>query len=359
MSDAPGTEVTHPQVVLGARVVGEGCAPYVIAELSANHRGSLEWAEGVVRAAAAAGADAIKLQTYTAGSMTLAIDRPPFIAGDGTQWAGRTLYDLYEEAHTPWDWHKPLFNLAAQLGLHCFSSPFSRDAVDFLEQLDPPAYKIASFELLDLDLIGYAASTGRPLIISTGMATLDEIDEAVTAARAAGAGGVVLLRCNSAYPAHPIEMDLRSITAMRERWAVPIGLSDHTLTNTAAIVAAGLGASVFEKHLTLDRAAGGPDASFSIEPTELAELIGSVHEASVVRGAVRFGPSPAEVPSLAFRRSLYVVEDVASGAELTAANVRAIRPSGGLAPKHLIDVLGRRTRRSIQRGEPLRWEDLA
>lgn len=358
MSDALGSEVSHPQVALGGRAVGERHVPYVIAELSANHGGSLEGAEGVVRAAAAAGADALKLQTYTADSMTIDLDRAPFVAGEGTLWAGRSLYDLYEEARTPWEWHAPLFRLATELGMQCFSSPFSREAVDFVEQFDPPAHKIASFELLDLELISYAASTGRPLIISTGMATLEEIDEAVDAAQAAGEGGVVLLRCNSAYPADPAEMDLDSITAMRARWGVPIGLSDHTPTSTAAVVAAGLGASVFEKHLILDRSAGGPDAAFSVEPAELAELVGRVREAAAVRGVVRFGPSASELSSLALRRSLYVVSDVAAGEALTPDNVRAIRPSGGLAPKHLTAVLGRRARRSIQRGEPLQWEDL-
>jgi N-acetylneuraminate synthase len=346
-----------PELVIGDRTVGAGHRPYVIAELSANHGGSLAAAEEIVRLAAAAGADAVKLQTYTPDSMTLDLAVPPFVVGEDTLWAGRTLHDLYEEAQTPWAWHGPLFELARELGLDCLSSPFDRAAVDFLEPFDPPAHKIASFELLDLDLIGYAAATGRPLIISTGMATEAEIDDAVGAARAGGSGGVVLLRCNSAYPADPAEMDLLAIPAMVERWRVPVGLSDHTPGSIAAVVAAGLGACVFEKHLIAARADGGPDAAFSAEPSELAELVEDVQTAQAVRGTVRFGPSTAEQASLAFRRSLFVVADVAAGEELTAENVRAIRPAGGLPPKRLDDVLGRRVATAVPRGTPL-TEDL-
>jgi pseudaminic acid synthase len=334
-------------------VVGDGHRPYVIAELSANHRGSLDSAKEIVRAAAAAGADAVKLQTYTPDSMTLDIQEPPFVVGEGTLWAGRTLYDLYVEAQTPREWHAPLFALAAELGLDCLSTPFDREAVDFLEQFEPPAHKIASFELLDLDLIAHAAATGRPLIRSTGMASAAEIDDAVLAAREAGNGGVVLLRCNSAYPADPAEMDLRTIPAMASRWRAPIGLSDHSPGSMAAVVAAGLGACVFEKHLIGARADGGPDAAFSAEPAELAQLVADVRAAADIRGGVRFGPSPAETSSLAFRRSLYVVADVAAGEPLTRQNVRAIRPAGGMAPKRLAEVLGRRAARAIRRGTPL------
>ena len=340
-------------VRLGERLVGDAHPPYVIAEISANHRGSLEAAERIVRLAAEAGADAVKLQTYTPDGMTLDLAEPPFIVGEGTLWAGRTLHDLYEEAQTPWEWHGRLFELAASLGLACFSTPFDRSAVDFLEQFNPPAHKIASFEVLDVDLIRYAASTGRPLIISTGMASTDEIDDAVAAARAGGDGGLVLLRCNSAYPSDPSEMDLRTIPAMASRWQVPIGLSDHSPGSVAAVVAAGLGACVFEKHVIAARAEGGPDAAFSAEPTELAALAVDVRAAVEVRGSVRFGPSKSERASLAFRRTLYVVADVAEGQVFTVDNVRAIRPAGGLAPKRLPEILGRHATRPIRRGTPL------
>jgi N-acetylneuraminate synthase len=348
-----------PEVRLAGRAVGPGHDPYVIAELSANHGGSPEVAERVIRLAAEAGADAVKLQTYTADSMTLDLAEPPFVVGEGTLWAGRTLHDLYEEAHTPWDWHPRLFEVAAEVGLACFSTPFDRAAVDFLEQFDPPAHKIASFELLDLDLIAYAASTGRPLIISTGMATEAEVDDAVGAARSGGAGGIVLLRCNSAYPADPAEMDLATIPDMAARWGVPVGLSDHSPGSLAAVVAAGLGACAFEKHLIARRSDGGPDAAFSAEPHELAALVADVRTAAAIRGSVRYGPSSSEVASLAFRRSLYVVADVAEGEAFTAGNVRAIRPAGGMAPKHLPEVLGRRAAVDLRRGTPLAPEHLA
>jgi N-acetylneuraminate synthase len=274
-------------------------------------------------------------------------------------WEGRTLYDLYQEAQTPWEWHPRLFEVAAEVGLACLSTPFDRAAVDFLEQFDPPAHKIASFELGDLDLIGYAASTGRPLIISTGMASEDEIDDAVAAATSGGSGGIVLLRCNSAYPADPAEMDLATIPDMVQRWQVPVGLSDHSPGSLAGVVAAGLGACVFEKHLIASRSDGGPDAAFSAEPAELTEFIADVRTAATIRGGIRFGPSPAEHASLAFRRSVYVVADIAEGEVFTADNVRAIRPAGGLAPKHLPEVLGRRASAALTRGTPLAPEHLA
>lgn len=342
-----------PSASIGATVVGDGHRPYVIAEVSANHRGSLEAAERIIRHAAASGADAVKLQTYTPDGMTLDLQEPPFVVADDMLWAGRTLHDLYREAQTPWDWHRKLFDLASSLGLAYLSTPFDRAAVDFLEQFDPPAHKIASFELLDVELITYAASTGRPLLISTGMATSEEIDEAVDAARLGGSGGIVLLRCNSAYPASPEEMDLRTIPEMARRWSVPVGLSDHSTGAIAATVAAGLGACVFEKHLIGARSDGGPDAAFSAEPAELRELVDAVRVAAEVRGAVRFGPSPSEVASLAYRRSLYVVEDIAAGEPLTRDNVRAIRPAGGLPPKRLAGLIGRRVAHTVHRGTPL------
>lgn len=357
---SPGSEPVVPaSVVLGDRTVGEGHDPYVIGELSANHGGSIEAAAEVLRLAAEAGADAVKLQTYTPDGMTLDLHEPPFVVGPGTLWTGRTLHDLYEEAQTPWSWHPRLFEVAADLGVACFSTPFDREAVDFLEQFDPPAHKIASFELLDHALIAHAASTGRPLIISTGMATEVEIDEAVDAARSGGDGGIVLLRCNSAYPASPAEMDLAAIPAMAQRWGVPVGLSDHSPGSTAAVVAAGLGASVFEKHLIARRSDGGPDAAFSAEPGELADLVAEVRLASAIRGTVRFGPSASEQASLAFRRTLYVVADIAEGEAFTDQNVRAIRPAGGLAPKHLPEVLDAHAAVALRRGTPLAAEHLA
>lgn len=356
---APTGADGSPVVRVGARAVGQGHPPYVVAELSANHGGSLDLAEEVIRLAAAAGADAVKLQTYTPDSMTLDLAEPPFVVGPGTLWEGRTLYDLYREAQTPRAWHARLFELAADLGLQCFSTPFDRDAVDFLEQFDPPAHKIASFELLDLELIAHAASTGRPLVISTGMATEDEIDDAVGAARDGGDGGVVLLRTSSAYPADPAEMDLAAIPAMAERWGVPVGLSDHTSGTLAATVAVGLGACMVEKHLIARRSDGGPDAAFSAEPPELADLVAAAKAASQVRGRVRFGPSAAEQASLTFRRSLYVVADLAAGEVITEDHVRAIRPSGGLPPKERLSVIGRRAALALRRGTPLRPEHLA
>ena len=352
---ATGPAVAH----IGGRPVGPGHPVYVIAELSANHGHDLGTALAIVEAAAEAGADAVKLQTYTADTMTIESDAPPFRIGEGTLWAGRLLYELYQEAATPWEWHEALQARASDLGLDLFSTPFDPSAVDFLRDLGTPAMKIASFELVDLDLIRAAAATGQPLIISTGMATEAEIDDAVSAAADAGAAGVILLRCNSSYPAPVEEMDLRTIPAMAERWGVPVGFSDHTLGTTAATVAVTLGACVIEKHLTLRRADGGPDAAFSLEPGEFATMVEAVREAEASLGAVRFGPSEHERHSLAFRRSLFVVADVAAGQRLTRDDVRAIRPGDGLPPKHLDEVVGRAAAGPIARGTPLRWDLLA
>lgn len=326
---------------------------FVIAELSANHQHDLERAFELVRAAAAAGANAVKLQTYTADTMTIDADSPLFRIGSGTVWEGERLYDLYSRATTPWEWYRPLADAAAEVGLVLFSTPFDRSAVDFLEREKTPAYKIASFELTDLALIEYAASTGKPLIISTGMATAEEISEAVDAARAGGAGGVALLRCNSAYPADPSEMDLLTIPDMSARWNVPIGLSDHTLDDVAVAVAVGLGASIVEKHLTMSRTEPGPDSSFSLEPDEFAQMVHTVRMAYRARGGVRYGPSAAERSSLAFRRSLFVIDDVRAGEQFSSENVRAIRPAGGLPPKRLNSVVGRRAAQDVPRGTPL------
>jgi N-acetylneuraminate synthase len=342
-----------PDIRIGSTLVGPDQPMYVIAELSANHGHELSRAIELVHTAAACGADAVKLQTYTPDAMTLDVDRPEFRVGGGTVWDGRTLHDLYAEAMTPWEWHTDLQQAAREAGIELFSSPFDRRAVDFLVDLDIPAFKIASFELVDLDLIRYAASKQRPLIMSTGMATADEIDDAVAAARDGGANEIALLRCNSSYPAPASEMDLRTIADMYARWGVPIGLSDHTLTDGAALVARGAGACLLEKHLTLRRSDGGPDASFSLEPDEFRGLVDAMRDADQVLGRVRYGPSASEEKSVAFRRSLIVVRDVAEGAVITADDIRSLRPAHGMAPKLLPDVIGRKAARALQRGEPL------
>lgn len=344
-------------IELGGRRIGPGEDVYVIAELSANHGGRLDRALDLVRLAADAGADAVKLQTYTPESMTLDSDLPAFTIGAGTQWQGRRLYDLYAEAQTPWEWHRPIFEACADAGLHCFSTPFDRVALDRLATLDPPAYKIASFELVDLPLIRAVAARGRPLIMSTGMASVAEIDAAVAAA--AEAPGLVLLRCNSAYPASTEEMDLASIPDMVARWGVPVGLSDHTLGPVATIAAVALGAVVVEKHLTLTRSEPGPDSSFSLEPAELAELVTQIRATRAALGAVRYGPSTSEEPSLAFRRSLWFVTDVVPGQVLTDADVASLRPAGGLVPGRLPDVVGRTVRRAVTVGTPVTDDVLA
>ncbi len=328
----------------------------VIAELSGNHNGDLGRALALVDAAAEAGADAIKLQTYTADAMTLDSDRPEFRIGEGTAWSGRRLHELYREAATPWAWHEPLFARAHQAGLAALSTPFDLESLAFLETLDPPAHKVASFELVDLELIAAVAATGRPMVLSTGMASIEEIDQAVTTARDHGAEDLVLLRCNSAYPAPAGEMDLRTLPDMKRRWGVRVGLSDHSLGSAPAVVAVTLGAEVVEKHLTLRRADGGPDAGFSLEPHELTDQVAALREAAASLGAVRYGPSPAERPSLAFRRSLFVVADIAEGETITRDNVRAIRPSHGLPPSEMGAVLGRRATTAIETGTPLSWE---
>jgi N-acetylneuraminate synthase len=345
-----------PVVTIGERLIATGRPMWVIAEISANHNGDLGRALELIRAVAAAGADAVKFQTYTADAMTLDLDTGPFRIGPGTLWEGRGLHELYREAATPYEWHGDLFVEAEACGVAAFSTPFDAAAVDFLEQFDPVVHKIASFELVDLALIRHAAATGRVLIMSTGMASEIEVDEAVQAATDGGAGGIVLLRCNSAYPAPPEEMDLRTIPDMAERWGVPVGLSDHTLGATAAITAVALGACVLEKHVTLARSDGGPDAAFSLEPEELADLVTAVRDAEAALGTVRYGPAEREQASLAFRRSLFVVADVAAGELLTEDNVRAIRPGDGLAPRHLAEVLGRPAAHAIERGTPLDWD---
>ncbi|MGD0283916.1 MAG: pseudaminic acid synthase [Dissulfurispiraceae bacterium] len=338
------------------RTIGPGFPVYVIAELSANHNQDFEQAVRLVRAAKEAGADAVKLQTYTPDTITIRSDRPEFRVIGGTIWDGRTLYDLYGEAYTPWDWQPKLKQLADDIGIHLFSTPFDSTAVDFLEAMNVPAYKIASFELVDLPLVRKIAQTGKPIIMSTGMATLAEIDEAVQAIREAGGRELALLKCTSGYPALPEEMNLRTIPHLAEAFGVPVGLSDHTLDNASAVAAVALGACIVEKHFTLSRAVQGPDSAFSLEPAEFRAMVDAIHTAEKALGRVHYGVNPREAASRAFRRSLYVVKDVKAGEVFTNENVRSIRPANGLPPKHLAEILGRRAGRAIPAGTPLSWE---
>jgi N-acetylneuraminate synthase len=342
---------------IAQRKIGLDVPPYVIAEMSGNHNGSIERAFAIVDAAAAAGAHAIKLQTYTAATMTLDLAEGEFRIDDaGSLWAGRSLSDLYEEAHTPWDWHAPIMQRAAARGLHCFSTPFDDSAVEFLESLGAPAYKIASFEIVHLPLIRRVAATGKPLIISTGMSSLEEIGEAVEAARGAGCRELVLLKCTSTYPASPENSNVRTIPDLRARFGCEVGLSDHTMGVGAAVAAVAQGASVVEKHFTLARADGGVDSAFSLEPDELRALVVECERAWQSLGRVAYGPTAAECASLQFRRSIYVAEDLAAGDLLTRENLRCVRPGHGLPPKHYEALLGRRVARAVRKGTPMSWD---
>lgn len=345
---------------IAQRPIGPGHRPYLIAEMSGNHNQSLERALAIVDAAAASGADAVKLQTYTADTMTLNVRSQGFVIEDeASLWSGRQLYELYAQAHTPWEWHAPIMQRARERGLHCFSSPFDASAVDFLESLDVPAYKIASFEITDLGLIRKVASTGKPMIISTGMATVGEIDDAVRTARNGGCADIVLLKCTSTYPASPENTNVATIPHMSALFGVAVGLSDHTMGCGAAVAATALGACLVEKHFTLSRADGGVDSAFSLEPAEFSLLRTETERAWQALGAVRYGPTQAEERSLAFRRSLYIGTDLLAGDVLTLQNVRCVRPGFGLEPKHLETVLGMRVRRDAPAGTPLTWDLLA
>jgi N-acetylneuraminate synthase len=337
---------------IAGRKFGPDQPPYVIAELSGNHNGDIERAFRLIEVAKTAGADAVKLQTYTADTITIDHNGPGFTIKGGL-WDGRKLYELYREAHTPWEWHPALFEHARKVGITCFSSPFDPSAIDFLETLGAPAYKIASFEIVDTPLIRHAAKTGKPLVISTGMAERQEIDEAARAARDSGKGGFAFLHCISAYPAPVEEANLARIPALASHYDCPIGLSDHTLGTEVAVAAVALGAAIIEKHLTLARADGGPDAAFSLEPVEFQTLAKSARIAHAAIGRADAERVESEKANMAFRRSLYAVKDVAAGETLTADNVRSIRPGYGLAPKHLPDILGRRAKRAIKRGTPM------
>jgi N-acetylneuraminate synthase len=338
------------------RSIGRVHAPFVIAEMSGNHNQSLTRALQIVEAAAACGAHALKLQTYTPDTMTLDLDEREFHIGDpGSLWEGTSLYKLYGEASTPWDWHKPIFVRARELGLVPFSTPFDETAVELLESLEVDCYKIASFENTDLPLIRRVAATGKPLIISTGMASAAELDETVSAARKAGCKDLILLKCTSTYPATPENSNLLTIPHLRDLFGCEVGLSDHTMGVGAAVAAVALGATVIEKHFTLKRADGGVDSTFSMEPAEMAAVVVETERAWRALGRVSYGPTESEKKSLQFRRSLYVVKDLKAGDRLTRENVRAIRPGLGLPPKYLESVLGKAIRCDVKRGTALDW----
>lgn len=343
-------------LTISGREIGPGRPCYVIAELSGNHHHDFERALALVRAAKGAGADAVKLQTYTPDTITLDSDRPEFRVESGTLWDGTTLHRLYETAYTPWEWQPKLMALCRELGLHCFSTPFDPTAVDFLEDLDVPAYKIASFELVDLPLIRKVAATGKPVLLSTGMASLAEIDEAVCTARRAGARQLALLVCSSAYPSPPEAIHLRRIPHLAENFDVAVGLSDHTLGITVPVASVALGACVIEKHFCLGRDQPGPDTAFSLEPDEFRRMVEQVRIAERAVGRVQYGGSPDEQASRVFRRSLFVVKDVRAGEPFTVDNVRSIRPGHGLHTRYLERVLGRNARRDVARGTPLSWD---
>ena len=342
------------EITIGERRVGESAPTYIVAEMSANHHHAFNRAVQIVEAASEAGADAIKLQTYTADTMTIDSEKEPFQITEGP-WEGRTLYDLYEEAYTPWDWQPELQEIAHDRGLDLFSSPFDTTAVDFLEEMDVPVYKIASFENVDLPLIRRVAETGKPTIMSTGMATLAEIDEAVRAYREAGGGELALLACTSSYPAPPEEMHLRRIPHLAETFDVVPGLSDHTLGIEVPVSGVTLGARIVEKHLTLSRDDEGPDSDFSLEPQEFAKMVQAVRKTERALGDVRYETTEKESESETFRRSLFIVKDTDKGETLTEEHLRSIRPGHGLPPKHYNDVIGQTAARYIERGTPLKW----
>lgn len=345
------------EMVIGERRIGKDSPPFIIAEMSGNHNQSLDRALEIVDAAAQAGAHALKLQTYTAATMTLDLSEGEFFIEDpDSLWQGRSLYDLYQEAHTPWEWHEAIFARCRQRGMICFSTPFDETSVDFLEGLGAPCYKIASFENTDLPLIRKVAATGKPLIISTGMASIAELDETVQTVRQSGGNEIILLKCTSTYPATPETTNIRTIPHLQELFGVQVGLSDHTMGIGVAVAAVALGATVIEKHFTLRRADGGVDSTFSMEPGELRALIEETVRAWQSLGAVSYGPTEKERASLRFRRSLYVAQDMRAGEVFTRQNLRAVRPGLGLPPKYYDTFLGRRVNRDVKQGTPVGWD---
>jgi len=346
-----------PEFKINGRMVGCKHPPYIVAELSANHSGSIEKAMQLITIAKSSGADAVKLQTYKPDTITLNCNNPEFII-EGGLWHGRTLYELYEEAHTPWEWHAPMFEYAKKIDITLFSSPFDRSAVDLLEDLNAPAYKIASFEAIDLPLIKYVASTHKPMIISTGMANDEEITEAINAAKEGGCENLAILHCVSGYPAPSEDYNLRIIPDMIKRFNLVTGLSDHTIDNTAAITSIALGTSIIEKHLTLDRLAGGPDDSFSLEPSGMSDLCKKTLAAWQALGKVDYGLKSSERSNIAYRRSLYFIKDIAKGEVITKDAIRSIRPGHGLPPKNLDQLVGKVSSRSIQKNTPTLLDDL-
>ncbi|TAM33514.1 MAG: pseudaminic acid synthase [Rhodanobacter sp.] len=351
-------DIQTSTIRIAGRRIGSDQPPYVVAEMSANHDGSIEKAFRIIEAAKCAGADAVKLQTYRPDTITLDSDGEDFRIHGGL-WDGRRLYDLYAEAFLPWEWHASLFEHARKTGITIFSSPFDKTAVDLLEDLGAPAYKIASFEAVDLSLIRYVAGTGKPMIISTGIADADEIEEALTAAREGGCKDVAILHCVSSYPAPASDYNLRTLSDMHERFGVVVGLSDHTLDNTTAIASVVLGASIIEKHFTLDRSGGGPDDSFSLEPAELKALCRDARTAWSALGRIDYGLKSSEQANAKFRRSLYFVKDLSAGEIIAADAVRSVRPGYGLAPKHLDRVIGQRLARAVKANTPVSWGCLA
>ncbi|GGE36276.1 pseudaminic acid synthase [Pullulanibacillus camelliae] len=336
------------------RYIGNTYSPFIIAEMSGNHNQSLERALKIVEEAAKSGVHALKLQTYTADTMTVNVDNPDFmISDDENLWRGRNLYDLYNEAYTPWEWHKPIFDRARELGMIAFSTPFDATAVDFLEELNVPMYKIASFENNDIPLIKKVASTGKPMIISTGMASIAELDDAVSAARKAGCKDIILLKCTSTYPASPENTNVSTIPHMKELFNVQVGLSDHTMGTGVAVASVALGATVIEKHFTLRRTDGGVDSAFSMEPEEMKNLVQETERAWLSLGKVTYGPSSAELNSLKFKRSLYIAEDMNEGDTFTERNLKVIRPGYGMPPKYKEFILGKKVKKAVEKGTPL------
>ncbi len=347
------------EFIIGKRKIGDNQPVYIIAEMSANHNQDFEQAVKIIHAAKEAGADAIKIQTYTADTITIDCANEYFQIGKGTIWKGQILYNLYKEAYTPWKWQPALKEIANSIDLDFFSSPFDHTAVDFLEKMDVPAYKIASPELVDIPLIQYIASTGKPMIISTGMATLPEIDEAVSAARKAGAKQIVLLKCTSAYPALPEEMNLRTIPHLAQTFQLPVGLSDHTLCLAVPVTAVALGACIVEKHFTLSRSNSGPDSSFSLEPHEFKQMVQAIRTTQKALGTVSYTFTKHEAASRVFRRSIFAVKDIKKDERFTTKNIRSIRPANGLKPKYIDEIVGRKARTGIKKGTPLNWDLIA